>query len=64
MGQWTSSTSEGEKTYTLFRTAKGRFAVHHARSEMHSPVGPGAMHSRNWSAGRRGWIGDWSPGQA
>ena len=64
IGEWTSSTAQGEETYSLFRTSKGRFAVHHARSELHIPVGQNAEHSRKWSTGWRGWIGDWSPDQA
>jgi EXLDI family protein len=64
LGEWTSSGGDGEETYSLFRTSKGRFAVHHARSELHSPVGPNAERSRKWSTGWRGWIGDWSPDQA
>ncbi|MEV4629909.1 EXLDI protein [Micromonospora sp. NPDC049523] len=64
LGEWTSSTAEGEETYSLFRTSKDRFAVHHSRSELHTPVGPNAQRSRKWSTGWRGWIGDWSPDQA
>jgi EXLDI family protein len=64
LGEWTSSTAEGEETYSLFRTSKGRFAVHHARSELHTPVGPSAERGKKWSTGWRGWIGDWSPDQA
>lgn len=64
LGEWTTSGNEGDETYSLFRTSKGRFAVHHSRSELHTPVGPTAEHSRKWSTGWRGWIGDWSPDQA
>lgn len=64
LGEWTSSSAEGEETYSLFRTSKGRFAVHHVRSELHTPVGPNAERSRKWATGWRGWIGDWSPDQA
>ena len=64
LGEWTSSSAEGDETYSLFRTLKGRFAVHHVRAEAHTPVGPGAERSRKWSTGWRGWIGDWSPDQA
>ncbi|GGM44892.1 hypothetical protein GCM10007977_053080 [Dactylosporangium sucinum] len=64
LGEWSSSSSEGQETYALFRTSKGRFAVHHARSALHTPVGPNAERSRKWSTGWRGWIGDWSPDQA
>lgn len=64
LGEWTASTGEGEERYSLFRTSKGRFAVHHARSELHTPVGPNAERGRRWSTGWRGWIGDWSPDQA
>jgi EXLDI family protein len=64
LGEWTSSGTDGEETYALFRTSKGRFAVHHARSELHTPVGASAERSRKWSTGWRGWIGDWSPDQA
>jgi EXLDI family protein len=64
LGEWTSSTNDGEETYSLFRTSKGRFAVLHARSELHTPVGPSAERSKKWSTGWRGWIGDWSPDQA
>ena len=61
---WTSSSGDGEETYSLFRTSKGRFAVHHDRPELHTPVGANAERSRKWSTGWRGWIGDWSPDQA
>jgi EXLDI family protein len=64
LGEWTSSGAGGEETYSLFRTSRGRFAVHHARSELHTPVGPSAERSKKWSTGWRGWIGDWSPDQA
>ncbi|MEO3926809.1 EXLDI protein [Micromonosporaceae bacterium B7E4] len=64
LGEWTSSSGEGEETYSLFRTSKGRFAVHHARSELHTPVGPNAERGKKWATGWRGWIGDWSPDQA
>lgn len=64
LGEWTSSSAHGEETYSLFRTSKGRFAVHHARSELHTPVGHNAERSKQWSTGWRGWIGDWSPDQA
>lgn len=64
LGEWNSTTNEGEETYSLFRTGKGRLAVHHARSELHAPVGPSAERSRKWSSGWRGWVGDWSPDQA
>jgi EXLDI family protein len=64
LGEWTASGNEGEETYSLFRTSKGRFAVHHSRSELTIPVGPSAERSRKWSTGWRGWIGDWSPDQA
>ncbi len=64
LGEWTSSGNDGEETYSLFRTSKGRFAVHHARSELHTPVGPSAERARKWSTGWRGWVGDWSPDQA
>ncbi|WP_306214212.1 EXLDI protein [Actinoplanes sp. RD1] len=64
LGEWKASTGEGEETYSLFRTSKGRFAVHHARSELHIPVGPHAERSRKWTTGWRGWLGDWSPDQA
>ena len=64
IGEWTSSTTDGEETYALFRTSKGRFAVHHDRSELHVPVGASAERSRKWSTGWRGWIGDWAPDQA
>lgn len=64
LGEWTSSSAQGEETYSLFRTSKGRFAVHHARSELHTPVGDNAERSKKWSTGWRGWIGDWSPDQA
>jgi EXLDI family protein len=64
LGEWTSSTGSGTETYSLFRTSKGRFAVHHAQSELHVPVGPNAERSKRWSTGWRGWLGDWSPDQA
>lgn len=64
LGEWTASGAEGEETYSLFRTSRGRFAVHHSRSEVQTPVGPNADRSRKWSTGWRGWIGDWSPDQA
>jgi EXLDI family protein len=64
LGEWTASGNEGEETYSLFRTSRGRFAVHHSRSELNTPVGPNADRSRKWSTGWRGWIGDWSPDQA
>jgi EXLDI family protein len=64
LGEWTASGNEGDETYSLFRTGKGRFAVHHSRSELTTPVGPSAERSRKWSTGWRGWIGDWSPDQA
>ena len=64
LGEWSSSTGDGTETYSLFRTSKGRFAVHHAQSELHVPVGPNAQRSRKWSTGWRGWLGDWSPDQA
>ncbi|MET7401076.1 EXLDI protein [Dactylosporangium sp. NPDC005572] len=64
LGEWSSSSNEGQETYSLFRTSGGRFAVHHARSELHTPVGPNAERSKRWSSGWRGWIGDWSPDQA
>jgi EXLDI family protein len=64
LGEWTSTSNEGEETYSLFRTSKGRYAVHHSRSELHTPVGPDAERSRRWSTGWRGWLGDWSPDQA
>ncbi|MEU4623578.1 EXLDI protein [Actinoplanes sp. NPDC023801] len=64
LGEWTSSGNDGEETFTLFRTSKGRFAVHHSRSEVNIPVGPNAERTRMWSTGWRGWIGDWSPDQA
>ncbi|MDI6105909.1 EXLDI protein [Actinoplanes sp. NEAU-A12] len=64
LGEWTTSGNEGDETYSLFRTSKGRFAVHHSHSELHTPVGPNAEHSRKWSTGWRGWVGDWSPDQA
>jgi EXLDI family protein len=64
LGEWTSSTGTGTETYSLFRTIRGRFAVHHARSELHTPVGPNAERTRKWSTGWRGWLGDWSPDQA
>jgi EXLDI family protein len=63
-GEWTSSTETGTETYSLFRTSKGRFAVHHVRSEIHTPVGPNAERTRKWSTGWRDWLGDWSPNQA
>lgn len=63
LGEWSSSTADGRETYSLFRTAGGRFAVHHATSELHVPVGPNAERSRRWSTGWRGWLGDWSPDQ-
>jgi EXLDI family protein len=64
LGEWTSSTGEGAETYALFRTSKGRFAVHHSQSALHTPVGPSAERSKKWTTGWRGWIGDWSPDQA
>lgn len=64
LGEWTSSTADGTETYSLFRTSKGRLAVHHARSEIHIPVGPNAERTKKWSTGWRGWLGDWSPDQA
>ncbi|GIF67408.1 hypothetical protein Ais01nite_54430 [Asanoa ishikariensis] len=64
LGEWTSSTEQGSETYSLFRTSRGRFAVHHDRSELQTPVGPNAERSRKWSTGWRGWLGDWSPDQA
>ncbi|MEU8238925.1 EXLDI protein [Actinoplanes missouriensis] len=64
LGEWTSAGNEGEETYSLFRTGKGRFAVHHSRSAITTPVGPTAERSKQWSTGWRGWIGDWSPDQA
>jgi EXLDI family protein len=64
LGEWNSSGNEGEETYSLFRTAKGRFAVHHSRSELHTPVGSSAERTRKWNTGWRGWVGDWSPDQA
>ncbi|GGN94198.1 hypothetical protein GCM10010112_83260 [Actinoplanes lobatus] len=64
LGEWTASSVDGEETYSLFRTAKGRFAVHHSKPELHTPAGPDAERSRKWSTGWRGWIGDWSPDQA
>ncbi|MEV6599855.1 EXLDI protein [Actinoplanes sp. NPDC051346] len=64
LGEWTSETGSGTETYSLFRTSKGRFAVHHAQSELSTPVGPNAERSRKWSTGWRGWLGDWSPDQA
>jgi EXLDI family protein len=64
LGEWSSSTGTGTETYSLFRTGKGRFAVHHSQSELHTPVGPNAERSKRWSTGWRGWLGDWSPDQA
>jgi EXLDI family protein len=64
LGEWSSSTGTGTETYSLFRTSKGRFAVHHAQSEIYMPVGPNAERARKWSTGWRGWLGDWSPDQA
>ncbi|GAA2673845.1 MULTISPECIES: EXLDI protein [Actinoplanes] len=64
LGEWTASSNDGEETYSLFRTAKGRFAVHHSRPELHIPAGPNAERGQKWSSGWRGWIGDWSPDQA
>ncbi|GIF74993.1 EXLDI protein [Asanoa siamensis] len=64
LGEWTSTTADGEETYSLFRTSRGRYAVHHATSEVHTPVGPNAERSIKWSTGWRAWIGDWSPDQA
>jgi EXLDI family protein len=64
LGEWSSSTGSGTETYSLFRTSKGRLAVHHARSEIYIPVGPNAQRSKKWSTGWRGWLGDWSPDQA
>jgi EXLDI family protein len=64
LGEWTSSTGSGTETYSLFRTGKGRFAVHHSQSELYAPVGQNAERSKRWSTGWRGWLGDWSPDQA
>ncbi|MEV6925078.1 EXLDI protein [Dactylosporangium sp. NPDC051485] len=64
LGEFHASTGLGQETYSLFRTSKGRFAVHHEQSELHTPVGPNAERSRKWSTGWRGWLGDWSPDQA
>jgi EXLDI family protein len=63
LGEWTSTTDAGTETYAVFRTSKGRYAVHHATSEMDLPAGPNAERARRWSTGWRGWIGDWSPDQ-
>jgi EXLDI family protein len=64
LGEWTSTTGSGTETYSVFHTSKGRYAVHHAQSELSVPAGPTAERSRRWSTGWRGWIGDWSPDQA
>jgi len=64
LGEWNSETGSGTETYSVFRTHKGRYAVHHAQSELHVPAGPNAERTRRWSSGWRGWIGDWSPDQA
>jgi EXLDI family protein len=64
LGEWTSSAGSGTETYSVFRTSKGSYAVHHATSELHLPAGPNADRTRRWSSGWRGWIGDWSPDQA
>ncbi|WP_433789666.1 EXLDI protein [Actinoplanes sp. CA-252034] len=64
LGEWTASGNEGDETNSLFRTRKGRFAVHYSRAELHTPVGPNAERGRKWSTGWRVWAGDWSPDQA
>ena len=40
LGEWTSTTGAGTETYAVFRTVKGRYAVHHATSELEIPAGP------------------------
>jgi EXLDI family protein len=64
LGEWTSTTEAGTESYAVFQTGKGRYAVHHATSELLLPAGPNAERTRKWSTGWRGWIGDWSPDQA
>lgn len=64
LGEWTSTTGAGTETYSVFQTSKGRYAVHHAQSELYVPAGPNAERTGKWLTGWRGWIGDWSPDQA
>jgi EXLDI family protein len=64
LGEWTSSSGTGVEPYSLFRTSRGRFAVHHAVTELYTPGGASAERARTWSTGWRGWLGDWSPDQA
>ena len=64
VGEWTSESGSCTETYSVFRTSKGRYAVHHTTSELEVPAGANAERTRKWSTGWRGWIGDWSPDQA
>jgi len=60
LGEWHSSTKDGYDVVRLYRTQKGRYAVHQERSAQHIATGPNA---EKWSTGWRAWIGDWSSEQ-
>jgi|SRR5688500_9899762 len=60
LAEWERSTNERTETYRVYRTRTGKYAVHLARSEAHTNVGPNAQ---KWNTGWRAWVGDWSADQ-
>lgn len=64
LGEFQGEDGSGYETYAVFRTSKGRYAVHHETTESYKPTGPNAERTQKRNAGWRGWIGDWSCDQA
>lgn len=59
LAEWGRSTSVRAEVYRVYRTRKGKFAVHIERTPAWT-TGPDA---EKWSTGWRAWVGNWSSNQ-
>lgn len=55
IGEWRKYGDHGEEVYRVFRTRKGKYAVHHEQSQHWKNLTPGAQ---KYESGWLGWIGD------
>lgn len=56
LGEWRHYGAEGDEVYRVFRTQRGKFAVHHEKSKGWKNLTPGA---EKFESGWRALVGDW-----